>query len=112
MASMIPKKSKSVLEPASGSGNIIKAIELTGKKVSVTAPDDFFLLKDNRFDCVVMNPPFSLRFTNIKNAPTCTDMKGMKMGYYFLTECMKKSDCVIALMPCSQYRIQMCGLGF
>jgi hypothetical protein len=45
-----------------------------------------------------MNPPFSERTTHMEYAPKEVQ-SGMRVGYYFLTECMKMSDHVIALMP-------------
>lgn len=95
MASLVPAGVKNILEPTAGIGNIVA--ELNG--YHVTAPEDFFLLANQKFDCVVMNPPFSSKFMNLENAPTGTDFKGMRMGYHILTECMKMSDNVIALMP-------------
>lgn len=97
MASLIPKGSVSILEPTPGVGNIVEI--LRGGGYDITCPVDFFTMKKKRFDCVVMNPPFSSKFTFLKNAPTGSDFKGMKMGYWFLTECMKMSDNIIALMP-------------
>lgn len=96
MASMVPSGSVNILEPSPGIGNIVR--ELSG--YNVTAPADFFLLdKSSRFDCVVMNPPFSTKYALMENAPDDFQYKGMRLGYYFLTECMKMSDRVIALMP-------------
>lgn len=96
MVSLIPDGSVTVLEPSPGIGNILR--ELKGYKV--THPNDFFLMeKACRFDCVVMNPPFSTRYAIMENAPADFQHKGMRLGYYFLTECMKMSDRVIALMP-------------
>lgn len=46
-----------------------------------------------------MNPPFSSKYANMKNAPEGFERTGMRLGYYMLTECMKKSNNVIALMP-------------
>lgn len=66
----------------------------------VTAPEDYFLLdRKQRFDAIVMNPPFSRKFTIIDNAPDSVKEAGMRMGYWFLTDCMKRSDYVVALMP-------------
>ena len=84
-----------MLEPSPGDGNIVAALW----RYRVTAPTDFFLLPKQRFDCVVMNPPFSSKFCKLDNSPTGSDFNGMRMGYWFLTECMKMSDHVIALMP-------------
>lgn len=96
MASLIPAGSVTVLEPSPGIGNIVR--ELDGYRV--TASPDFFLLdKSQRFDCVIMNPPFSTKYALMENAPADFQHKGMRLGYYFLTECMKMSDRIIALMP-------------
>lgn len=96
MVSLLPAGIKTVLEPTSGNGNIVN--ELKGYQVA--APKDFFLIdKDLRFDAVVMNPPFSSGSAILTNAPKSFDLKGMKCGHYFLTECMQKADTVIALMP-------------
>ncbi len=46
-----------------------------------------------------MNPPFTAKSAFTENAPAGFEEKGMKFGYYLLTECMKMSDNVIALMP-------------
>lgn len=95
MVKMVPKGTKTILEPSPGLGNIVSCM----KKYQVTAAADFFLLdKDMQFDAIVMNPPFSERTTFMNNAPKEVQ-SGMRVGYYFLTECMKMSDHVIALMP-------------
>jgi len=96
MVSLIPEEAKTILEPTKGIGNIVKEL----KGYEVTAPDDYFLLdKKERFDCVIMNPPFSSKSAFLENAPKTIDMKGMKFGYYVLLECMQKSNDIIALMP-------------
>lgn len=78
MASLIPNSVKSVLEPTPGIGNIVN--ELNGFKV--TAPEDYFLLdKRLKFDCVIMNPPFSSKSVFMQNAPAGFYEKGMKFGY-------------------------------
>jgi hypothetical protein len=46
-----------------------------------------------------MNPPFSSKSAFMKNAPEDVEVTGMKLGYYILTECMKMSNNIIALMP-------------
>lgn len=97
MVKEIPLGARTVLEPTPGIGRIVKAIHKRG--YNVTAPDDFFLLTPRRFDCVVMNPPFSSRFAFLENAPSHLNKHGMRFGYYILQECMKMSDSVIALMP-------------
>lgn len=81
MKSLIPKETKTVLEPASGKGNLLNILK---KDYKVTAPKDFFnLVIKEKFDCIVMNPPFT----------------PMVLGYKFLYKCMKLSDNIIALMP-------------
>lgn len=94
MRSLIPDGVKTILEPTPGAGNLVSVLD--GYKV--TAPKDFFLLKKKRYDAIVMNPPFSSKYANMKNAPIGIG-KGMKVGYYILTECMKMSDHIISVMP-------------
>lgn len=99
MAAMVPEHAKTILEPTPGIGNIVKVLELENK-YDITAPDDFFLLDHKKkFDCIIMNPPFTSKSAFMENAPAQVELKGMKLGYYILTECMKKSNNVIALMP-------------
>jgi hypothetical protein len=95
MASLIPSGVRTVLEPTPGIGNIVGQL----KAYEVTAPKDFFLMDRQRFDCIIMNPPFSTRSAIMEHAPAALHNSGMRVGYYFLTECMKMSDNVIALMP-------------
>lgn len=94
MADLIPEGVSTILEPSRGLGNIVR--ELESRDYDVTAPIDFFLMKKRRFDCVVMNPPFSDKSCRMENAPP--GLKGMKTGYHFLEEAMEMSDNVIALM--------------
>lgn len=94
MASFIPVGTKTVLEPTPGVGNLVAAI---GPDYEVTAPSDFFQLKDSRFDCILTNPPFSSKYAFC--VPEHLNKHGMRLGYHILTECMKMSDNVIALMP-------------
>lgn len=69
-----------ILEPTPGEGNLVK--ELQGKG-NIIAPVDFFTLEEQRFDWIVMNPPFS----------------PMSLGYRIFYQCMELSDNIIALMP-------------
>jgi hypothetical protein len=80
MASFLPDNCGDILEPTKGKGNLVKELLLKGK---VIAPDDFFKMKKQNFDYIVMNPPFS----------------PMSIGYKILYECMDISDNIIALMP-------------
>jgi len=99
MASMIPDGVKTILEPSPGEGNLVMAIQENGS-YKITAPDDFFLLKPSRFDCIVMNPPFSTQSLNNLNAPASVKkLTGSKTGYYFLMNLLTWSDNIIALMP-------------
>lgn len=97
MVEMIPCKAVTVLEPTPGIGNIHS--QLIKKGFAVTAPEDYFLLEKSKYDCVIMNPPFSAGSAILDNAPEGFNEKGMRVGYWFLTECMKLSDNIIALMP-------------
>lgn len=93
MCSLIPVGTKTILEPTPGEGHILQFLS----NYIVTAPDNFFTLQDTRFDCIVMNPPFSSKYAY--GIPESFEHTGMRMGYYILTECMKMSNHVIALMP-------------
>lgn len=99
MVNMVPKKSKTILEPTQGMGNLVRALERRNFKNIIT-PKDFFLFDtDIRVDTVILNPPFSSNSANLENAPAGVNLKGMRVGYYILEECLKMSDNVIALMP-------------
>jgi len=93
MRSLVPEGTVTVLEPTAGSGNLLNT--LAG--FEVTAPENFFTLDPKRFDCIVMNPPFSMKYAF--GVPEGLNMNGLRLGYYILLECMKMSDNVIALMP-------------
>jgi hypothetical protein len=95
MASLIPTGTVTVLEPTPGDGNIVSCLN----GYQVTAPEDFFLLKNKRFDAIIMNPPFSSKYANMENAPANINKHGMRLGYHILTSCMQMSDIIIALMP-------------
>lgn len=97
MVSLLPKGVKRVLEPTQGIGNLKGVLDKNG--YMVTAPDDYFLMQKQRFDAVVMNPPFSTKYAVMENAPEGLNKHGMRLGYYMLTECMEMADVVIALMP-------------
>lgn len=80
MASFLPDQAGSILEPTAGKGNLVKSLY---KKGNVTAPEDFFTMEKQKFDWIVMNPPFT----------------PMAQGYKILYACMEMSDQIIALMP-------------
>jgi hypothetical protein len=98
MCSMIPDHAETILEPTPGDGNIVN--ELSAYKV--TAPENIFPMLGLHamcpyYDCVVMNPPFSSKYAH--SLPDHFEINGMRLGYYILTECMKMTTHVIALMP-------------
>jgi len=95
MCSMIPVGAKTVLEPTPGEGNIVNALNDIG--LDVTAPDNFFSLQQDKFDCIIMNPPFSAKYAF--GIPDGIKETGMKIGYHILFKCMGMSDHLIALMP-------------
>ena len=95
MVSLLPTGVQTVLEPTPGQGNLVKSLKEQGYKVH--APKYFFQLREKRYDAVVMNPPFSCRYAF--GLPASFTENGMRLGYYMLMECMKRSDRIIALMP-------------
>lgn len=99
MVDMVPSHAVKILEPTPGLGNIVKSLEAK-KRYQIITADDFFLLdKNEKYDCIVMNPPFSSKSAFIGNAPPEAEIKGMKLGYHILKECMQMSNNIIALMP-------------
>ena len=98
MSSLLGLESKYVLEPTPGHGRLYTTLLQHGHRV--VAPEDFFLLdKNDRYDAVVMNPPFAEKYTILDNAPEHYRKNGMKVGYMMLFDCMDKANEVIALMP-------------
>lgn len=93
MRSLIPDGVVTILEPTPGEGNILNMLT----DFEVTAPDNFFSLDPSRFDCIIMNPPFSMKYAF--GVPDHIEANGLRLGYHILLECMKMSDRVIALMP-------------
>lgn len=93
MCSLIPEETITVLEPTPGEGNILNLLS----EFNVTAPANFFALDPSRFDCIVMNPPFSTKYAY--GIPDHIEANGLRLGYHILLECMKMSDRIIALMP-------------
>lgn len=98
MVDMVPYWAIRILEPTPGLGYMVQSLQKKDK-YSIVAPNDFFLMdKEQKFDCIVMNPPFSSKSAYMQHAPLNAETRGMKLGYYILTECMKMSNNVIALM--------------
>ena len=95
MVSLLPKGVKTILEPTPGTGNLVRSMQ----GFEVTAPDDFFLLPYQKFDAIVMNPPFGYEHCNMKNAPMNFKRARSQAGYLILLECLKMSDTVICLLP-------------
>lgn len=95
MVSLIPEGVRKVLEPTPGIGNIVTELEASGYEVD--APHNYFDYKKDSIDCIVMNPPFSSKYAY--GVPDHIKDSGMRLGYYILTECMKISNHIIALMP-------------
>lgn len=73
---------ETILEPTSGEGNLVKAIESEHITPFIYTPSNFFEF-DKRVDCIVGNPPFT----------------PMKLGYAILERCFELSDNIIFLMP-------------
>jgi len=93
MCSLIPNGTGSILEPTPGKGNILSFLT----RYKVTAPDNFFTLDPDVYDCIIMNPPFSRKYAY--GVPDEIDQNGLRLGYHILLECMKMSGNIIALMP-------------
>ncbi len=97
MQSLIPIGVNTLLEPTPGSGNLIHGLN---GKYEITAPIDFFLIDRKRYDCVIMNPPFTSNEAILSNAPAgVKKLTGSRFSNWFLYEMLEWSDSVIALMP-------------
>lgn len=100
MCSMIDSTAVTILEPTAGEGDILRSLDKIDRPLLVMAPNNFFEFNNNnnrKYDAIVMNPPFSSKYAF--GVPETVKETGMRLGYYILTECMKMSDHVIALMP-------------
>jgi type I restriction-modification system DNA methylase subunit len=80
MASFLPKNAGTILEPTAGKGRLLEALKPYGE---VVAPSNFYEMEKQKFDWIVMNPPFT----------------PMSQGYKILYSCMDMSDNIVALMP-------------
>lgn len=80
MGSFLPSNAGTILEPTPGKGNLVKVLKKYG---TVIEPINFSDVMGQKFDWIVMNPPFT----------------PMKQGYDILYKCMDMSDNIIALMP-------------
>lgn len=97
MQSLIPIGTKTLLEPTPGIGNLIYGLN---GKYEITAAIDFFRLEREKYDCVIMNPPFTSNEAILDRAPReVKKLTGSKIGTWFLYEMLTWSDNVIALMP-------------
>lgn len=96
MVSLLSQNVKTVLEPTPGIGNIVNSLKRKGYKV--VAPDNYFELDKNQiFDAIVMNPPFSSKYAF--GVPECMNKYGMRLGYHILTECMGMTSELVVLVP-------------
>lgn len=65
------KKDWVIWECASGKGNLVKTLENEGFKVigtDILQGYDFLKWKPEKFDCIVTNPPYSLRYEFLERA--------------------------------------------
>lgn len=84
MASLIDGKPKNILEPTPGAGKLVSALQQKTTGNIISPHRDFFkMTHDIKYDCVVMNPPFT----------------PMAQAMVFLEACMQLSDNVICLIP-------------
>lgn len=97
MQSLIPIGTKTLLESTPGIGNLIYGLS---EKHEITAAIDFFRLDRKKYDCVIMNPPFTSNEAILDYASReVKRLTGSKIGTWFLYEMLTWSDNVIALMP-------------
>ncbi len=98
MVGLIPPFLRTILEPTPGQGNIVKELKKPIRNYKITAPKNYFDLDKNlRFDCIVMNPPFSVKYCF--GQPAGYEKHGMRLGYHMILECMTMSDNLVILTP-------------
>jgi len=83
MVSLIDTKPSTILEPTPGEGNLVKVLSYNTNSKLYTPKDFFDFNHLDKYDYIVMNPPFT----------------PMSVGYKILYDCMGMSDNIIALMP-------------
>ncbi len=83
MAGLIPEHPETILEPTSGAGNLVKAIDKRFPSSIIYTPEHFEKFDKHSVDCIVANPPFT----------------PMLMGYKLLDRFFVLSDNIIILMP-------------
>lgn len=84
MVSMIDGDPSFVLEPTSGEGNLVRAIQKKFPDCTITEPNNIFQYEpEQKFDCIVANPPFT----------------PMVKGYEILQRIIKWSDDIVILLP-------------
>lgn len=96
MVSLVPKEAQTILEPTQGKGNIVRSLRSAGYK-NITTPKNVFVMREKKFDCIVMNPPFSEKYANMEGASP--DLMGLGVGVSILRKCSGMSNNIIALMP-------------
>jgi len=99
MAKLVPARTIRLLEPTPGMGQLVNAAKARRPHLKITAPADFFQMQPQRFDCILMNPPFTWKYANIKHMPADYLHKNCPFGYRILFQCMEYSDNIIALLP-------------
>jgi len=82
MVGMLPKNCETILEPTPGDGNLVMALREQRPWSRIQAAVQFWDINE-RYDAIIMNPPFS----------------PMTKGYEILYRCMELSDVIVALMP-------------
>lgn len=83
MAGMVPKNCKYLLEPTPGQGNLVKALEDKGLLVFKPKGDYWRMKHTVKYDCAVMNPPFT----------------PVVEGWRYLQSVMDLTDNIICLLP-------------
>ena len=83
MANMVTIEPESIIEPTPGEGNLLMTIKNKFPHASITAPNDFDIISDQKFDLLIANPPFT----------------PMARGYELLERFIEISDYIIVLMP-------------
>lgn len=95
MVSLIGSDVRTILEPTKGQGNLVRAAAAAG--FVVTAPEDYFKMTRERFDCVLANPPFSEKYCF--GVPENLRGTGMRVCYGMVKDFMEMADRLVLLLP-------------
>lgn len=106
MVDLIPKGTRTILEPSCGNGAILRllpdhAVGLEIDPKLTDTPTDFFdYSTDNKFDCVIMNPPY-IRAKNIEGKTVGLSGHANMYAHFIWKSVLHLTEngCIICIVP-------------